>query len=184
MASYKISEFKNALRGGGARPNQFEVFLSLPGTVSQSASMRDVTFLVQSAQLPGSQIGQADVFFRGRRVSFAGERVFDTWTVTVLNDVDFRIRKEMEQWVGSMGNNSTTTGETDPTQYMADPTVSQLDREGNVRRTYKFFDCFPVDVSPIELSMDDNDNIERYTVTFQVAYWTVVNPNGEKYISS
>ena len=183
MASYKITEFKNALRGGGARPNQFEVFLSLPNTVTESASMRDVTFLVQSAQLPGSQIGTTDVFFRGRRVSFAGDRVFDSWTVTVLNDVDFKIRKEMEQWVGSMGQNSSTTGVTDPREYMADPTVSQLDREGNVRRKYKFFDCFPTDVSPIELSMSDNDTIETYTVTFQVSYWTVVDPNGEKYIS-
>ena len=38
--------------------------------------------------------------------------------------------------------------------------------------TYRFYDIFPTSVSAIELSYENANVIEEFTVEFQVQYWT------------
>jgi hypothetical protein len=179
--AFRINEFKEALAGGGARPNQFRVRLSAPNGDGDGLQLDEnlglqSAFLVQAAQLPSSNIGTTPVFFRGRQIPFAGDRTFEPWTVTVLNDRDFKIRQILEEWVALMGNNARVEGATEPVNYQADLFVDQLDRDGDtVIRTYKFHDAFPSDVDAIDLSMSDNDTIEQYGVTWQFSYWTIVS---------
>jgi hypothetical protein len=45
--------------------------------------------LCKSAALPASNIAPIDVPFRGRIFKVAGDRTFDTWTITIINDEDF-----------------------------------------------------------------------------------------------
>jgi len=114
-----------------------------------------------------------EVPFRGRILKVAGERTFDTWTVTVLNDADFKIRTSMEQWMNGISRLTNGSGEVNPTDYTADATVNQLDRNGGTLRSYDFIGLFPTNVSEIALSMDTTDTIEEFTVEFQVLYWTI-----------
>ena len=66
------------------------------------------------------------------------------------------------------------SGETNPADYDADLYVSQLDRNGDELRKYKFVGCFPTNISEIALSYDTTDTIEEFTVEFQVLYWNIV----------
>ena len=190
-ANQTIADFKSKLIGGGARPNLFEVELTtLPASV-QGWDADTFKFMCKAANLPAQNIASIDVPFRGRILKVAGDRTFDTWTVTIINDEDFRLRTSFEQWMNAMSSLTTNTGATDPGSYMADAYVHQLGRgleklrstatpdveQGEIfapLRSYKFFDIFPTNVSAIDLSYDTSDEIEEFTVEFQVQYWNAL----------
>ncbi|MHA2067326.1 MAG: hypothetical protein ACXABY_23405 [Candidatus Thorarchaeota archaeon] len=181
-----IDQFKSRLTGGIARPNLFEVVLAFPdGVVDSDVSDIDVKsrFLVKAAALPASNIAPITVPFRGRQLKIAGDRTFDEWTITVINDTDFAIRSSFERWMNSMSKVSDNAGNVNPEDYTRDAYVYQLGRapvaagsqssEQNlpILRTYKFYSVFPTNVSQIDLSYDQSDAVEEFTVTLQVQWW-------------
>lgn len=181
MALRTISQFKNKLTGGGARPNLFEVRLDFPTGVALPSGKNDYTnFLVKGAALPASNVGPVEVPFRGRILKLAGDRTFDTWTVTVINDTDFELRNAFEKWMNSINKHDDASGNTDPADYMKTAYVDQLDRDGSVLRTYKFWDVFPTNVSQIDLSYETTDTIQEFTVEFQVQWWEAIAPSTAK----
>ena len=104
-------------------------------------------------------------------MKIAGDRTFDVWTPTIINDTDFVIRDSMERWMNGMNAHSANTGLVNPVDYEADLIVDQLDKDGSTIKTYNFRGCFPTAVSPIDLSYASENEIERFTVEFQVQYW-------------
>ena len=180
-----ISDFKSRLSGGGARPNLFEVELAFPNAVAiDNDVLQKSRFLVKAAALPASTIAPIDVPFRGRILKIAGDRTFETWTITVLNDTDFSIRSAFEKWMNIINRMSDATGVVDPEAYQKDAVVKQLDRDGSVLRSYKFWDIFPTNISTIDLSYETTDTLEEFTVELQVQWWeaykgTSVSAGGE-----
>jgi len=167
-----ISDFKSKLTGGGARPNLFEVELAFPSTVAvENDVLQKARFLVKAAALPASTIASVDIPFRGRILKVAGDRTFETWTITVINDVDFSIRSAFEKWMNTINRMSDATGRTNPVDYQKDAIVKQLDRDGSVLRSYKFWDIFPTNLSAMDLNYETTDTIQDFTVELQVHYW-------------
>jgi len=190
-----LSKFHSRLQGGGARPNLFEVRLdALPTAATGSnpkaqwgkTEQEDFSILCKAANLPASNIASIDVPFRGRILKVAGDRTIDNWTITIINDEDFRIRNAMEAWMNGIARLSNNTGATNPDSYMIDAEVHQLGRGYSGSRnskknsdttdgtsvtplkSYKFIDIFPIAVSAIDLSYDSGDTIEEFTVEFAV----------------
>lgn len=170
----KITDFKSKMSGGGTRSNLFEVELSFPAAVGIDAVTLDKTrFLVKAAALPASNVTPVEVAFRGRMLKLAGDRTFETWTITVLNDTDFSIRSSFEKWSNYMNRLSDNTGTTDPALYQADAFVYQLNRDGSILRSYHFYDTFPTQISTIALDYS-NENIQEFTVEMQVHWWEAI----------
>ncbi len=191
MASLKtITQFKSKLAGGGARPNLFEVNIN-DFKFADEWDNDTFQFLCKASSMPASSITPIEIPFRGRLLKVAGDRTFDTWSVTVINDEDFKLRTSFEQWMNGISKLSDATGATTPNSYMGNATVNQLGRglERNANsnsgpgdgsagnpgvkplRTYYMDGIFPTEVSSIDLSYESGDAIEEYTVTFQVQYW-------------
>jgi len=183
MAKLKtVSQFKSALIGGGARPNLFQVELASFPTAATGTSWDSdkFTYMCKSAALPASNIGSIDVPFRGRIFKVAGDRTFDTWTVTIINDEDFKLRNAFEAWMEGISKLDNNLGATQPASYMTDATVYQLGRgstpsstsnagsDNSILKVYTFKDIFPTNISQIDLSYDSSDTIEEFTVEFQV----------------
>ena len=168
--AFNIEQFKSNFGDGGARPNLFKVRLNFPNTVGQIASSG--AFMIRAAQIPSSTIAQVDVPYFGRQVRVAGNRTFEPWTVTIINDTNFTIRDSMERWMNGINAHTLNTGLVNPTDYQADLKVDQLDKDENILKTYNFIASFPTGVSPIELAYDANDQIEEFTVEFTYQYWT------------
>ena len=169
-----ISDFKSKLTGGGARANLFEVVLTFPDLAQPDSAVLDkARFLVKAARLPASNISPIDVAFRGRILKIAGDRTFDSWSITVINDTDFAIRSAFERWMNVINRLSDNTGAVNPADYQADAYVYQLDRDGQSLRAYRFYDTFPTQVGPIELSYDAT-GIQEFTVELQVQYLEVI----------
>ena len=76
--------------------------------------------------------------FRGRNIYVAGDREFETWDTTILNDTDFLIRNAIERWSNGINNMSDNEGLTNPTDYQVDAFVDHLDRNGNTIKSYTF----------------------------------------------
>jgi hypothetical protein len=175
----KITDFKSKLSGGGARANLFEVVLSFPDSAPTDSNVLDKSrFLIKTAALPASTIGPVNVPFRGRILKIAGDRTFESWTVTVINDTDFSIRSALENWINSINRVSDATGATDPAAYQADAFVYQLDRTGETLRAYHMYDIFPTNIAQIALSNETTDAIEEFTCEFQVQWWEAVKGTG------
>jgi hypothetical protein len=166
-----ITDFKGALADGGARPNQFKVQLTYPSGVAGGANQGKSEFLVTGAALPASTVNPAIIQYRGREVKFAGERIFDPWTITVVNDSDFSIHKAIENWMELMNQKEDNSGEVQWANYTVPLTVDHLDRNDNVIRSYTLEDAFPINLSEIALQFAQNDIIEEFTVTFQYQHY-------------
>ena len=169
MAILGVDDFKSKLVGGGARANLFKVTMNYPSYVSGDVEL--TSFMCKAAQLPASVITPVPVLFRGRQLQFAGDRSFEPWTITVINDSGMEVRNAMERWMDGMNSHVGNEGRSDPVEYMVDAVVEQLDKGGNVTKKYDFRGVFPTNVSAIDLSYDNENAIEEFTVEFQIQYW-------------
>jgi hypothetical protein len=202
--TFNINSFKSQLVGGGARPSLFEVTLNFPstlaaigavpgsgvGAVTGSASQK-LTFMCKASAIPASSVAPIEVPYFGRKVKFAGNRTFAEWTITVINDEDFLVRKSFEAWLAGINGHSSNTkllGDSPTTiaglgtGYQQSGTVKQYGKAGgNPIRTYEFVNVFPSEISPIELNWASENEIEEYTVTLQYDYWVAdpVVTNGD-----
>jgi hypothetical protein len=190
-----LDTFKGKMIGGGARSNLFECELFFPDDVFSAGVTKDqisdkTRFLVKSANLPASNINVISVPFRGRNLKVAGDRTFDPWTITVINDADFSIRTAFERWMNLINKHEDNAGKTNPNDYQQDVFVRQLGRAQTngssptsdtdlpVLKQYKFYGVFPTAVSAIDISYDLADTIEEFTVDLQVQWWDALDSNG------
>ncbi len=191
-----LDAFKGKMIGGGTRSNLFEVELYFPDEAIPQDSTKDILsdkarFLVKAAALPASNISNIAVPFRGRNLKIAGDRTFDPWTITVINDTDFVIRNAFERWMNIINKHEDNAGITDPTGYQQDLFVRQLGRSEvagtnpvssatvPVLKQYKFLGAFPTLVSAIDLSYENTDAIEEFTVELQYQWYDALDSSGQ-----
>lgn len=180
--SFNIDQFRTAMQYDGARPNLFEVVLQFPAFVELGGQANALSrFFVKTAQLPGSTIGAVTVPYFGREVKVAGNRTFQDWSVTVINDEDFTIRNAFERWHRGINGNRTNLREpgavsTSPlapgTSYAVDAEVYQYAKVGGSPiKKYRFTGMFPNDIAAIDLDWGSNDTVEEFSVTLSYQYW-------------
>ena len=192
-----LNDFKSRLTGGGARPNLFECEINFPeAAIGTDTGLPEYTrFLVKAANLPASTLSVIDIPFRGRNLKIAGDRTFDPWSITIINDTDFRIRNAFEKWMNYINKHEDNSGQTDPVNYQQNMKVYQLGRAivGNsmetntsmpVLKTYEFYGTFPTSISAIDLSYDSTDVIEEFTVDLQVQWWDALDGTGTTILGS
>lgn len=172
---FNVAEFRSNMISDGARPNLFEVTLTIPTFIDNAiAASQKSVFMCKTAQLPGSTIGQVPLYYFGREIKFAGNRTFADWSVQILNDEDFTIRNSMEAWMNSINSHATNIRNPSargPSGYTVDAIVKQFAKTGEILKTYKFVGMYPLDLAPIDLDWGSNDTIEEYAVTFAYQWW-------------
>ncbi len=193
-----ISAFKSKLVGGGSRPNLFEVSVTFPAAIdigiqgdgTGEFDSDNFRFLCKAAALPPSNVSPIDIPFRGRTLKVAGDRSFESWTVTIINDESFNHRRAFEAWMQNIAQYENHAGMNDPNDYMGQATVYQLGRNASQQQTasqgsggtaniiaqYRFVDIFPTSVGQIDLSYETTDIIEDFPVEFQIQYYYPEKP--------
>ena len=169
--SLRVDEFKARLTDGGARPNLFRCTITNP-SVAAGVPVELTSFMCKNGSIPASTVAAIAVPFRGRNINVAGDRTFENWTATIVNEGSFQIRDAFERWMNALNGHVSGTAESiDPGAYQAQILVEQLDRSEATIKEYVFEGAFPVAVSSIELGYDSNDTIEEFTVEFAYQYW-------------
>ena len=166
-----INDFKAVLKGGGARANQFQVTMPFPGFAAVGGESRTMSYLCQATHLPGMTLGEVDVKFRGRSLYIAGDRTFEAWTTTIMNDTDFALRNAFERWMNAINAMSDNSGLENPADYMVDAFVDHLDRAGQVIKAYTFRGMWPLTVAPIELTAAEAGEVETFEVSLRYQFF-------------
>ena len=182
-SDFNVNKFKASLKQGGARPSLFKVIFDYPSGIPDPPTK--ASFLVKATTIPASTIGSYDVFYHGKAIHVAGDRSFDTWDTTIINDEDFGIRNSLENWMNSISNHKLNTrnketfrdmGEGDTAKYKKTLKVTQFSKSGKKLRTYSFLGAWPSALSTINLDWSTSE-IEEFTCTWMYDSWTNGNPN-------
>ena len=132
-----IAQLKSALSGGGARPNLFEIQITLPNkdinngifsTKKQQHLDGVISFMCKATALPAENVGVVEVPFRGRSFKVAGDRTVDNWNCTFINDDTFNIHQVMHRWTDALHGNLDQLGMVNPSTYMGSAILRQLSR--------------------------------------------------------
>ena len=158
-----IDQFKAQLIGGGPRANRFKVFIPRAGN--------KIEFLCKAANIPAGTLGEVVVPFRGHNLKLAGERTFEDWQITVINDVEFSVRSGLEAWQEEIQAMDSGVGSTSTDYLISRAFVEQLNKDDSVLARYEFFNMFPKNLGAIELSYDTVDALEEFTVDFTFSHW-------------
>lgn len=176
--AFSITDIRAHLKFGGARPTLFQVYLTFPPSVTNGSDAgREASFMIEATAIPGSTIRPIEVPYFGRKIKVAGDRTFDPWSVSVINDEDFKVRQGLELWhnkINSLQGNLNTTGSAAPNNYKRTAEVIQYSKTGEEIRRYKFFGLFPTEISPIDLAWNRVDEIETFQVQFAYDWYEVV----------
>lgn len=176
--AFNVNEIRSQLTLGGAKPSLFQVQIQNPANAIADLK---VPFMVKAAAIPSSNLGVVEVPYFGRKIKVAGDRTFEEWTVTVINDEDFLVRNAMEEWMNTINSHQDNTrdfGAASPNLYKAQAQITQFSKTGVPIREYSFDGLFPTNISAIEMSWETVDAIEEFTVTFQYDWWTVSGATG------
>ena len=168
---------KHNLIGGGARANQFRVTITPPPGIAIGLDVRRSSFLAKASNLPGQTLGEIAIPFRGRNIYIAGDREFETWTTTFINDTDFMIRNAMERWMNGINDTVENTGVSSPADYTADLFVEQLDRDDTILKSYIFRNAYPLTTAQIDVAADTTNTIEEFEVTWRYQHFEASGVN-------
>ena len=179
--SFAVTEFKSNLKQGGARPSLFKVEFQYPSGITTPPTR--ASFLVKATTIPASTIGSYDVFYHGKAIHVAGDRSFDTWDTTIINDEDFGIRNSLESWMAAISNHTLNTrdknlfqsndmSEGSSAKYKSSLKVTQYSKAGDDLRTYIFKGAWPSALSTINLDWSSQE-IEEFTCTWMYDSWFV-----------
>ena len=167
----RINDIKANLFAGGARPNLYEVMFGFPPGVS--SPVRESSILCKAASLPSSTLGVIDIPYKGRIIHIAGDREYEPWSATIINDGEMNIRSAFEQWMSIINDNdSNLAATTNPSDYQVDMSVKQLSKDNATLKEYYLKDVWPTNIGAIDLSYDSSNEIEEFTVEFQMNYWS------------
>jgi len=158
-----LTDFKGSFQAL-ARPNLFRV--------EGLGADRSMEFMCKASTIPEMTLGRIEVPFMGRKIGIPGDRTFETWTVTVINDDSYTLRSFFEKWMNEIGAaDSPFSGLADIETIKYDGQVSQLGNDGSVIATYNMVGCFPTSISPQELNGEETDSISECEVTLSIDWF-------------
>jgi hypothetical protein len=178
-----ITGFRAALTGSGTRPNLFQIVFAFPTLVQGvGAASGLVSMLAESSALPADTLGEIELPYQGRKTYYPGDRTFEPWTITIMNDENFLIRDAFELWLSALnshvGNIRSNLAAT-PSMYCVDGYVQQYSKlDVPSIKQYKMAGAFPTEVGAMELDWGTNNTIEKFQVTLRYQWWEAVSVNG------
>ena len=172
-----ITGFKQAMAGGGARPTLYFVQVMPPSGISRTGNdgldgANFISFMAQTASIPSGNIGMIEVPYMGRKVKMAGDRTYEDWNTTVVNDEGFTVRNYVEKWQELInGPISNVTLANSYSEYTSVAHVVHLSKSGEKIAEYAMQDCWPSVVAGIELGWETNDSLETFDITWTFNQW-------------
>lgn len=164
----------------GGLPLELQNYLGARG-VDPRFIGETVGLLCNSASLPGSSFGTADIAgnYTGVVEKFAHTRIFTPIDLTFYVDKEYKTMKFLEHWMEYMSSASNVSPNNDgyyfkmkyPNQYKCDFTkITKFNRDYRVELEYTFFGLFPMALSSVGVSYDSSQvmtvsatfNYERY----------------------
>jgi hypothetical protein len=152
----------------------------IPGLVASTSVAQKINFTCRASQIPASTVAAVDVPYFGRKVKVAGDRTFDDWSVTIINDEDYLVRVFMEAWSNALNtmqsNIRLAQAINGPTGalgsgYKSNALVTAYGKNGTVIGAYDFVGIFPTQVSAMGMDWENTNAVQTFDVVFAYDYW-------------
>lgn len=179
-----MAEYNNDVRlntfsaqvGDLARANRFIATFTGTGAGSVPENLR---FFVKTSQLPGRTLGDlTPLQWFGKTDKRAGDQTYDDITLTFHNDVNFTVKRWVEEWMERIAGGKTNVRGV-AADYMAQLKMEQIGSGTTVIATYQMYGVYPKALTPIDVSMDSQDTTQELSITFNVNDW-MGEPNNDK----
>lgn len=164
----------------GVRANRYRI--NAPMGAGVGGEPIDLEIYAKAISMPGTQIGLIPVSFQGRIIKFSGERQFGEWSMQVYDGSrsgESDLRNQLERWIDKMDGAVTHTVNYNVAtnwEVLYDDSAGQ-GHPGNTMtsgRGFKLHHCWPIDVSPIDLSYEAVDSFAEFTLTVAYDYHTIL----------
>jgi len=167
-----INELSSVL-GAVGRANKYRVSFTWPTGVQGATNLKDVDTLAKAATAPTRELGQIELWKKGRKLIIPGDTVYDNaWSVDFYLTEDHQLRYDMVKWMNACDNFQKNTHSGDPTQIFAELRVEQLDSAGNVTAQYTLHNAFPQTIGEISWAADSADTPAEFNMIFAYTSWT------------
>lgn len=169
MPSLTLNDFRANLKDL-ARPNRFLLkFTSdIPGAGNFNNAMQ---YSVKGASIPTRTQGEiSNLYWMGANRKIAGDPAYDDYTITFNNNINWKVREAMEQWMDFIGNPMLNERKADG-DYKLVIELTQIGRTESEQVKYFIHGVWPKSIDAIELSQESIDTIEEFAVNFSVDFW-------------
>ena len=160
---------------GGTRPNRFRISGTVPNAIGEGF----IETHCVSTSLPESNVGIIPIPFRGRIYKFPGDRSYNEWTVTILDDVGpNQTWQTFHDWSNRFNNHETNLADGDRTfgdAYCTDLQITHLDHASDIElKQIQLYSAWPVSVGPVTLDMGAANQLASFQVTIAYTYYKVL----------
>jgi len=175
-----------------SRSNRYGIdFNQLPSGITGSLDPGAFRIFAKATSVPGSIVNFIPVGHQGRIIKFGGERQFGEWVIQVYdaNAGDTNIRKIFENWINLANDRLTNTHQFDigtginwtvnwddiahnntPAPGTGPTGQPMGSNSSSYTKKLMLYNCWPSDISPIDLSYDQADAFSEFTVTMNYDY--------------
>ena len=174
LLGLKLSDFRSKI-SDLARPNRFEILITPPSSYEYVASDYSLlSWSAETASIPARTQGEITLKYHGMELKLPGDYSKENLTIGFLNTYGWEGKNFFDMWMELGHQVSDQNIKTSSYDMIADSkiTINQLGRTLNdVLASYEFYNVFPTNISAIELSTGDSDQVEKFTVSFAYSHF-------------
>ena len=164
-----------------SRSNRYKITGTFTGGGTPVSVSGPFILYAKATSFPGSQIGMIPVSYQGRVIKFTGERQFTEWSIQVYDvattQTSNELRHQFEDWMEEL---DSAASHKQRFNFAAAPSwtveFDDIDNDtiGGSNQSYnkkmELFNCWPIDISPIDLNYEAADSFAEFTLTFAYDY--------------
>ena len=174
-----ITQFITGLVSDYHRPNLYSCFFDPPFIPLNKVSYSSI--LVRTAQLPGQTINLTDTYYNNKKQNFASSIDLDPVSFDFYCDTGNSAHSFILEWM-----NNTISSDTRILNYKLDYAGTvEIDLHsrplviaGVSAVNAKLINAFPINISPVELSSDGENDICKFTASFVFEDFQYTFPGG------
>jgi hypothetical protein len=166
---------------GGTRPNRYLMTGNIP---IAGRDMSAISTHIWASTMPDSTISILTIPYRGRMYKFPGDRAYQEWTFTLLDDVgENHAWEDFHQWSEAFNAHGTNLAmsRAHAGMYCNDLTISHIDHntaDDTSLKSIKFHYAWPVSVGPVTLDMNAANQLSTYQITIAFTGYEVLYDGG------
>lgn len=174
----QIDTIKANLKTGLASPARYAVLISTPASLNTDAAF--LTFKTSVVSLPGKSLltSEAKPKGFGQIVRYPYQNLFGQMEMTFICDEDYKEYKYFSAWMDSIVKGANNKNRSTPgfdlvsyrRSYNCLISIFTYRQDGTVSYTNFIADAYPRDVTPVQLSWENQSQLLTFNVIFEYSH--------------